>query len=478
MTPNHSMDASVYDSLIRISRVGGRQANGTLMSDDQQRESNEHAIRALGGRVGLTFEALNQSGHDIFTGPKWLEALERVKRGESNGVAVAYHDRLGRNTPGAYTYAAALHRAGGVLIVNGRVLDQNDPQDRAMFGMAMVQAELTYDLARQRSLRTLGRVHDRGITNMVPYGYTRNQRADGTLALPGEDPKRLVPDPDAAAVVRRVFEMRANGARWPAVQAWLEAEGIPSPTGKPMWALSTLSTLVRNRQFIGEVTVGERVTTNAHEPLVTRDVFDRAQPRSGVVRTGRNLAGVAGGLLVCGTCGRPLSVGGRGTGRSTFYACRRTSSGGRCPRPVMGEQRPIDDAVDATLRDLAERGVEVEAVRVQRELAEARELLATAEWDRDQFLEGTRGLPATVIERRVAELQGAVNEAQGRFDTAAAAASGAADFPTSAVEWDGLSLEAKRDAARGVIDHVRLAPFEGRSKRESDPADRLTVVWR
>lgn len=472
------MDAPTYDSLIRISRVGNRQANGSLMSDDQQRESNEHGIRALGGRVGRTFEALNESGHDIFSGPKWLEALERVKRGHSGGVAVAYHDRLGRNTPGAYSYAAALHRAGGVLIVNGRVLDQNDPQDRAMFGMAMVQAELTYDLARQRSLRTLGRVHERGIATKVPYGYTRNQRTDGTLALRGEDPKRLVPDPDAAPAVRRIFEMRASGARWPAVQAWLEAEGIRSPTGRPMWALGTLSTLVRNRQFIGEVTIGDHTTVGAHEALVSRDVFDRAQPRSGVVRTGLNVAGVAGGLLTCATCGRPLSVGGRGAGKSTFYACRRTSSGGRCSRPVMGEQVPIDAAVDGALRDLAERGLEVEAVRAQRELRVAREQLVVAESHLAEFVEGTRGLTAAVIARQAAALEAEINQARVGVAEAEDAASGAAEFPTSGAEWDALSLEAKRTAARRVIDHIRLAPFEGRAKKQSVPADRITVVWR
>jgi hypothetical protein len=321
-------------------------------------------------------------------------------------------------------------------------------------------------------------VHERGITTMVPYGYMRNQQADGTLVLAGKDPKTLVPDPDAAPVMLRIFEMRADGARWTAIQAWLEAEGILSPTGKAMWALSTLSTLVGNRIFIGEVTVGDSTTAGAHEPLVSRDVFDRAQPRAGVVRTGRNVAGVAGGLLVCKTCGRPLSVSGRGRGRSTFYACRRTSSGGRCARPVMGEQRHLDDAVDAALCDLAEGGFDVEAVRVRRELDEARERLASAEYDRDQFLEGTSGLPGNVIAKRVGDLQAAVEGAQARVDAAQAAADGAAEFPASGAEWDALSLAAKRRAARLVIDHIVLAPFEGRNKKASVPADRITIVWR
>ncbi len=467
-----------YDSLVRISRVNGRQADGSLMSDGQQRDSNEHAIRSNGGRIGRTFEALNESGHSIFTGAKWAEALERVKRGESSGVAVAYHDRLGRNTPGAYAFAAAMHRAGGVLIVNGRVLDPDDPQDKAMFGMAMIQAEMGYDVARQRSLRTLERVHERAITNMVPVGYRRNRLQDGTLELMGEDCKRLVPDPDRAPVVRRIFAMRAAGERWPAVQAWLAAEGIPSPTGKPMWALSTLSTLVRNRCYIGEVDVGGHVTVGAHEPLVTEEVFDRAQPGSGVVRTGRNLAGVAGGLIVCESCGRPLSVGGRGTGRSTFYACRRTSSGGRCPRPVMAEQVPIDEAVDGVLRELAEKGLDVEAVQARHELDEAQERLAAAEYDRNQFLAGTAGLPADVIAKRAGELQAAAAQAAQAVGAAQDATTGVTGFPASGCEWDALDLPAKRAAAHAVIERIVLAPFEGGAKRWSVPANRITFVWR
>ena len=393
-------ETPVFDSLIRISKVGDRKKKGSLGSDQQQLESNRRSIEALGGRVGRTFEAINESGTTIFSGEKWQEALRRVKRGESNGVAVAYLDRFGRNVPGAYLYAAQLHKAGGKLIIDGRPLDPDDPQDKAMFGMGMVMAEMVTDTAALRSKRTLNKVKTDGIAIRPPYGYMRNAQPDGSLVLPGEHPKRLVPHPEQAPIVRRIYAMRAQGARWPAVAQWLEAEGIESPTGRPLWTESTLSTLVRNRAYLGEVRVGGDVT-GKHDPLVDPETFELAQPTSGVIRTGRNIAGIAGGLIVCASCERPLSVSGRGVKGNTFYACRRRSSGGRCERPVTGDQHSIDDTVDLHLRDLAEGRVEVSVVRLQREAAEARAALKQAEWDLDQFLEGTEGLPAARIAKGV-----------------------------------------------------------------------------
>ena len=404
----------------------------------------------------------------------------RVQQGKSNGIAVNYFDRYGRDAEHGLAYAAALYAAGGKLIVDGRPLDLDDPNEKMMFTVSMALAEQYVAIARKRSRATMQRVQQRGITNRVPYGYIRNARADGTLHVPGRDPKMLVLDETTAPTVRAIFRLRAEGARWTAVQRWLEQEGIASPTGAPLWTTSSISTLVRNRIYLGEVKMGGHVTVDAHEPLVDLTTFERAQPTSGVVRTGRNIAGVAGGLIVCATCERPLSVSGHGTGKSTFYACRRTSSGGRCAGPVTGDQRSIDDTVDALLRGQAEHEIaDVEAVRVQRELSDAREQLAAAEWDRDQFLEGTTGLPAAVIAKGVRRVQAAVDVAAARVVTAEAAATGVAEFPTSGAEWDALSLDDKRDAARSIVERIVLAPFpKGAPKKASVAGDRVTVAWR
>ena len=476
MGSKSSTKATTIDSLVRVSRVNGRE----LKSDRLQRDANGRAIDTHGYRLGEHVEALNVSGGLVANGDKWQRALERVRTGHSAGVAVAYVDRLSRDVANGLAWVDALGLAGGVLISGGRVINMGNPHERAGFINELNMGELQLNVYKEKNREVMQDVQRRGITNRVPSGYVRNARADGTLHVPGRDPKMLVLDQTTAPTVRAIFRLRAGGSRWTDVQRWLEQEGIASPTGAPLWTTSSISTLVRNRIYLGEVKMGAHVTIDAHEPLVDPTTFERAQPTSGVVRTGRNIAGVAGGLIVCATCERPLSVSGRGRKGGTFYACRRTSSGGRCAGPVTGDQRSIDVAVDALLRKQAEHEIaDVEAVRVQRELSDAREQLAAAEWDRDQFLEGTTGMPAAVIAKGVRRVQAAVNVAAARVVTAEAAATGVAEFPTSGAEWDALSLDDKRDAARSIVERIILAPFpKGAPKKASVAGDRVTVVWR
>jgi DNA invertase Pin-like site-specific DNA recombinase len=467
------------DSLIRISRVQGRAAAGTLMSDDQQARSNERAIEAHGYAPGLTLDALNVSGGLVTESPKWQAALERVRTGASAGIAVAYVDRLSRDVKTGLAWVDELAAAGGIVISGGRRINVSNPHERSAFISELNMGELQLNVYKERSRETMQAVQARGITNRVPFGYMRNQRPDGTLIEPDADPKKLIADEQTAWIVRRIFEMRVDGSKWPAIQAWLEAEGLPSPTGRPMWTTSTLSTLVKNRIYLGEVKMGAVVTRGAHEALVSPRTFVEAQPRGQVIRTGRNVQGVAGGLLVCESCGRQLSVSGRGTGKATFYACRRTSSGGRCALPVTGDQVSIDTAIDALLLDLAEGRLQIDGVERQRERDRARERVAAAEYDLEQFVEGTSGSTASVIAKRLAALEAELEEARAALTAAEAKVAGVEAFPTSGRQWRSLGLARQRQAARGVIARIDLAPFpKGADKRRSVAADRLTVVWR
>ena len=302
----------------------------------------------------------------------------------------------------------------------------------------------------------------------------------GTKFVDGDD-KMLVPGPETAWIVQRIFEMRAEGAKWTAIQHWLEAEGIANPSGGPVWTTGTLSSLVKNRRYLGEVQIGDVAPTrDAHEALVSSDVFAAAQPGSPLPRTGKNVAGIAGlGLLVCQSCGRPCSVGGT-TGRQAFYTCRRTWSGGRCPEPMMGKQANIDAAVDAALRAVADGDHEaVDAARLQRDVSDARAELKVARKALKRFVEAfDDDDDLDVVRRQKAEHRARIAEAQERVEAAEAAAEGVADFPTSAKAWDALTLAGRQRAARNVIAGVVLGPRTTYSKKLSDSADRIRIVWR
>jgi DNA invertase Pin-like site-specific DNA recombinase len=444
-----------------------------MNSDRQQLASNQRAIENVGGRVGKVFEAYDESGGTIFHGPKWAEALDRVRRGESAGVAVAYVDRFGRDVAGAYAYAAQLHRHGGKLIIDGRPLDPDSPQDKAMFGMAMVQAELTLDLAKQRSRRTMDDIKRRGINCRVNYGYARNQAPDGGRIDPARDRKAFVVNPEQAAVVKLIYEMRAAGQRWTAIVDELHRRGIPSPTGQPWWTAQSLGSLVRTRVYVGEVKMGDHVTRGAHEPIVTEQVWKAAQSGAARVRIGKRKPGVAYGLLFCSGCGKSLALH-LSVGRYAFYGCRRRSSAGPCPAPVNGAQGKLDEFVDELVAGALDGEHGLDVVTGQQDLAAAKTAMEIAIDHRKQFLKGTRGLDAHVIAEALEDLNADVERTQQAYDEALDRADVARDLPESGDAYRRLPVDRRRQVAAALIEELVLDPFpKGASKNGANPPDRI-----
>ena len=85
------------------------------------------------------------------------------------------------------------------------------------------------------------------VTWKASYGYRRIARSPATGRAHHE-----VYEPEAA-VVRRIFTDRAAGITVREICRRLNADGVPSPTGKPTWGHSTLCRLLRNEAYIGRV---------------------------------------------------------------------------------------------------------------------------------------------------------------------------------------------------------------------------------
>ncbi len=85
------------------------------------------------------------------------------------------------------------------------------------------------------------------VTWKASYGYRRIPRSAATGQAHHE-----VYEPEAA-VVRRIFTDRAAGITVREICRRLNADAIPSPTGKPTWGHSTLCRLLRNEAYIGRV---------------------------------------------------------------------------------------------------------------------------------------------------------------------------------------------------------------------------------
>lgn len=141
------------------------------------------------------------------------------------------------------------------------------------------------------------------IGSFAPYGYKKDPEYKG----------HLLPDDEAAAVVRRIFEMYAAGIGRTAIARQLNAEGVPNPTRykqlhninwkrnlntkRPgLWQYFSISDILANEVYIGNLVQGryesisykthENKPTpkekwirveNTHAPIIDRDLWDRVQ---------------------------------------------------------------------------------------------------------------------------------------------------------------------------------------------------------
>jgi site-specific DNA recombinase len=313
-------EVKTYDALIRVSKMNGRKesAESTMTLDDQA-GAIRHAIKATGGRRGKTFEALDQSGFTIHRSDAYRLILERVRSGKSDGIVVAYGDRLTRNWRAVGAFYDELEAAGAEVIIAGMPgVDYRTAAGRTMTGLMAVMSDAQYMTAKARGDAIADAVLARGVPNRVPYGYRRNaDPVTGVKTDPDRDGKALVPDDvldkhgnvvgGTARVARRIFEMRGDGYAWSVIVRTLNEAGVPAPNGR-QWVTSSLSTIIRNEAYTGLVRLKKRRVEGAHEPLVTPARWRRVQSARPVVRNGNLVAGIAGGLLECSGCGQPLSV--------------------------------------------------------------------------------------------------------------------------------------------------------------------------
>ena len=99
----------------------------------------------------------------------------------------------------------------------------------------------------------------------------------------------------------------------------------------------------RHGKATGEVLRNEQ----AHEPIVPRRNWARAQSTTTIQRTGTYEAGIAGGIVRCHACGGNMVVS--GSKKYLVYACRRQVNGG-CPSPVSVSKWVVDGMIEAEVK--------------------------------------------------------------------------------------------------------------------------------
>lgn len=153
--------------------------------------------------------------------PGLAMALDALRSGDANVLAVAKMDRLSRSL---LDFAAIMQRAqreSWTLLALDSPADLTTPQGEAMGGVLAVFAQLERRLIGQRTRDALA-----------------SKRAQGVkLGRP-----RVLPE----ATVQRILSERASGAAYAAIARTLAAEGVPSAHGGA-WTPTTVRRVVLSR---------------------------------------------------------------------------------------------------------------------------------------------------------------------------------------------------------------------------------------
>ena len=282
----------------------------------------------------------------VFDRPSFNRMIADMRAGKIDCIVVKDLSRLGRNYLEAGDYIEKIFPFFNVRFIAVTDGYDSSSSDLTEDELIVPLKNLINDIyAKDLSQKIGSALHIRQkqgkyIGVSAPYGYVKDSADHGKLVVDGE----------VKEIVRDIFRRRADGESLTAIVRKLNDDGIPSPSlyqymkgrGKTvrseLWTVSTLSALLENPAYVGDMEQGIRKTSlcqgikrhrvsaeervyvgNTHEPIVEREIFEKVAQMKKADREKYHASyGVHGelskepnllkGILVCADCGRLMQL--------------------------------------------------------------------------------------------------------------------------------------------------------------------------
>ena len=268
----------------------------------------------------------------------------------------------------------------------------------------------------------------------APYGYVKDP----------EDKNHLLVDTEAADVVRRIFQMAADGTKPWQIAAALNGDGVSSPknykveagcTRMPwrsiqeenFWTASLVAKFLRDERYIGKTVFGKRsrdivgsthtvkisrndwiVVPDRHEAIVPEALFEKAQACMREYREYEAASGSGNPLkrkVICGVCGHAMQ---RDSRKNGSYRCvtKRLNTGFDCSEDRIPESDILYAVID-TIQVYAQYAVSIDRLlqtrREQRQLdrKQAQRRLQTLQSRKAQLDERLQDLYERLVEGEI-----------------------------------------------------------------------------
>ncbi len=321
----------------RLSQEDERQ--GESVSIDNQRTILRKYAEERGFEIHDEYIDDGVSG-TTFQRPEVQRLLDDAKTGVINTIIVKDLSRFGRNYIEVGQYVDYVFPAFGIRFI--AIQDNVDTENRDSNAMEMMPIMNVFNewhaANTSKKIRAVlksnakeGKYHARE----APYGYVK-----------GNDEKKTpVIDEEAAAVVKRIFEMRAGGLSPHKIADILNAEGVMNPSRYSMekygivgkrnhfglWSFCAVNSILNNPTYLGHLaqqrwsSISYKnhkrykrdenewiVVKNTHEAIITQELWDKVREVEKSVaqgrKTKRGYTHPLSGFLFCADCGGKMKL--------------------------------------------------------------------------------------------------------------------------------------------------------------------------
>ena len=272
--------------------------------------------------------------------PGMRKLLILAETGEINCVVVKDFSRFARDYVDFGTYVEKKFP-----IWNTRFISVNDGYDSINFcgitgGVDMALKTIAYAMYS----RDLSEKNKSAVKMLNKKGkFTGTYCLYGYIKSP-EDKRKLIIDPVASEIVKRIFNMKAGGMTNTEIAHILNKEKIMTPgeykentipnsrewknsKGYSQWNSSTVSRILHNEQYTGKLISGKSecivmgsqkkrlipkeshiVANNAFEAVISQELFNSVQPEIKPIKNSIKSNNLFHGKLRCGGCGHMMNA--------------------------------------------------------------------------------------------------------------------------------------------------------------------------
>jgi site-specific DNA recombinase len=247
--------------------------------------------------------------------PGLQHALRAARAGRFDVLLVYRVDRFSRRLSDLLGLLGELDEAGVAFASATEPFDTSTSIGRMLVQLLGVFAEFERETIIDRVTKGMATKASKGKWpgGTRPYGYYADR-----------DTHKLIPHPEEGPHLREIFRLYVEerlGTR--AIADELNRRGVRNRTGKP-WSGYTISRIIANPAYVGDIAYGEVYVENAHEALISRETWQKACAIAAARADDHSQRAFSAGdyhltgLITCPACGHKY-IGTSATGRNRTY---------------------------------------------------------------------------------------------------------------------------------------------------------------